>query len=1162
MYLKSIELYGFKSFAERTVLTFDRQLTAIVGPNGCGKSNIVDAIRWSLGEQSAYSLRTPQMLGVVFNGSQTRPSMNLAQVNLTFDNSSKILPIDYSEVSITRKLFRSGESEYYINKTQCRLKDIRDLVLDTGIGREGYSIFEQGKVEFVTTAKPEERRALFEEAAGVAKYKVRREETLRKLERVHNDMNRVRDIMSIIKEQINSLESAVRKARLYQKYQEELHTLEVADITQKIFKLETELKPLEKAIEEYNQLLIEKNTAIDTVSGEIANLEFEKTSREKALSQLHTELNLSDKQIALSEERSQTAVERIKEFKERQQTLKSNIVNFDERIKGLKETIEKIQVELQQQSTTASSFRTDYDIKKNEFENIKSEILQVQQKINKYNQEVFEIQNKRVNRNNELAKFNSRLGFNLNLISSKKQELKKILTEKAKLQNEIETLKAELAGLEKNISAVTDEYNQTTDKLNQLQEEFQLQEIKYNQTKEKYFVLASRISALKELHKTDPKLRAVYGVISQNFHGIHGTVSSILKFPALYTDLLTNLFGEKLNYIVCENSKVALKAIEYIKENKLGWASFIVLDSIPDIQEKKFIGELKGEKPLSSIVSCKGKYEKLLKFLVANTYFAGQTVFSECIIHGGSTEIVPPSESELKSLEEQIEVLNSELKTQEEKLNNIKSEISTTSTVQREKYSKLQESKLSKEALRKQLQDKLEELKLTNTEYETVESEIETVNKEAEKIKDTLPEIEKEISQLEELLGSIKTEITKLSAKYTELQKVEREKSIELTEVTKNLSSGEERLNSYKREVDSQTKNLQLYKDQTAEAQKEIKALSEKISEQEKILTTESNRIDELHEKKTELEKKLKSLQADYEKLCKNVNEKQNKLQGLRTELNNLQQKIHNVGIEQKGKEVEKRTLEKQLSESGIEYLDAKETYLNIEIDREQMTRLKRRIESLGAVNLAAQEQYTDLEKRYNFLLEQQQDLLKAEEDLREAIRKINTSIRENFRMVFEQVRENFKTVFSELFEGGEADLILTDEENLLESGIEVIAQPPGKKLQSITLLSGGEKALTAIALLFAFFMVKPSPICVLDEVDASLDDANISRFINLIKSFSENSQFIIITHNKRTIESADVIYGVTMEEYGISKIVSLRLQKVLQPGAFSEEKEPALINR
>ncbi|MBU0951720.1 MAG: AAA family ATPase [Elusimicrobia bacterium] len=1159
MYLKAVELCGFKSFADKTHLTFDKQLTAVVGPNGCGKSNVVDAIRWCLGEQSASSLRTPQMMGIVFNGSQTRAPLNLAEVSLTFDNSSNILPIDYTEVTITRRLFRSGESEYYINKVQCRLKDIRDMFLDTGVGREGYSIFEQGKVELITNAKPEERRAIFEEAAGVSKYKVRREETLRKLDRVHQDMNRVNDIIGVIKEQINSLESAVRKAKLYQKNQEELRTLETADTTQKIAALESELAPATSQLEELNNNALEKNTLKDQLEADVSNIQVEKTTIEKDLADNHSLLSQIDTEIAQLEERVKISQVRVKEFKERQETLTNNISNFDSTRKSLENQINTINSELQKAEETFNEHTRYYEEKKSNYENIKSEITKNTQQISKLNSYVFELVDKKTQINNDIATISNNAIATKTNISVQNQELKKVSDEKLSIEKELGNLRAQQNQSNETLSAAKQEHESLNSKISGLKEEIEILELEKDAIKQKYYELNSKMVAVRELQQKNPQLSTVHYILSSNFQGIHGTLNSILSIHDLHEELVSNLLGDKLNYLLCDTLTDAKTVIEHLEQNKKGRATFIILESLPETHSawKNFLGELRTEKPISSAVTYDPKWEKLVRFVFNNTYFSGNTVYQETVMHGGAYETKQVSpEIECKEIEEQIANLKTQENANNETLQSKEKEISELVQLQKQKYDELQQLAFNQAVFEKELSNKSGQFDLSKIEEETIQSEIKHLSEEELKLEENSPLLKNELAQIEKNTITAQTEMTQLELSVNELKDKEAGAGSEFTESAKSLSTFEERLKSYKREYETLNSNLKLQQDQYLQSTNEIQSLSERIIEQETVFAAESKNIDKLYESRAEFDKKVSELKLQQNNVYKILEQKQNQLNHLRNEITKLSEKIHDLQIIQKTKEIEKNNFETKLREAGLEYADVKDSYINIAVDPDEIIRLRRRIESIGPVNLTAQEQYTDLEKRYNFLFEQQQDLIKAEEDLRQAITKLNSSIQASFHETFDKVRENFKKLFSQLFEGGESDLILTDENNLLESGIDIVAQPQGKKLQSISLLSGGEKALTAIALLFAFFMVRPSPICILDEVDAPLDESNVTRFINIIKVFSANSQFLMITHNKRTMEAADILYGVTMEEFGISKIISIRLHKQEIPGLIAE-REP-----
>ncbi|OGS21488.1 MAG: hypothetical protein A2252_07170 [Elusimicrobia bacterium RIFOXYA2_FULL_39_19] len=1155
MYLKSVELCGFKSFADKTQLTFDRQISAVVGPNGCGKSNVVDAIRWCLGEQSANSLRSPHMMGVVFNGSQSRAPMNIAEASLTFDNSSNILPIDYTEVTVTRRLFRSGESEYYINKVQCRLKDIRDLFLDTGIGKEGYSIFEQGKVELLTNAKPEDRRAFFEEAAGVSKYKVRREETLRKLDRIHQDMNRVNDIISVIKEQISALESAVRKAKLYQKHQDELRTLEIADSTKKIFQLDTDLTPLTTQIDELNKTNLEKNTQRDQLEAELANIQVEKSVLDKELQDAYTKLNQIDTEIAKTEERISVSQVRIKEFKDRQETLRNNIANFESTKKSIEDQINIINAELHKAEETVAEHIRIHDEKKANHEGIKNNISSNQLEQSKINSRIFELIEKRKVINNELASISDTVSATKTSIHVQNHELKKIQSEQEELEKTLTAMQAHKDEITLRVTSVKTEYETITTQIQQCKQEIEILATEKDAMREQFYSLNSRMEALREIQQKDPKINTAHHIVSNNFHGIHCTVNSLLNVSEIHAGLVSNLLSDKLNYLVADTVTDAKNAITYLEQNKKGCASFIILETLPDLPETKMLGIFGSERPIASVVSYEPQWDKLFRFLFHNTYFSGTTIHQDAIMHGGVSETRQLSpELECKAIQEQINTFKVRETTCEEQLKLKEAELANLLENHNIKNNEVQQATYETASAEKEFTATTERLKLTDMEVETINSDIKRLTEEEIRLEGNAPALKTELEEVEKGINSLQAELSLIDNVIQELREKEHSAGTEYTEAAKNLSTYEERLKSYKREYETLTSNLKIQEDQHTQSVNEIQMLDGKVTEQENIFTNESKNIDTMYETRRDADKKIEDLQAKYNQIYLKVEHKQGQLSTLRTELNALSQQIHELQIIQKTKEIERQNLEKSLMDSGIDYNSIKDNYLNIEVDPEEITRLRRRIDSMGPVNLTAQEQYTDLEKRYTFLTQQQQDLSKAEEDIRSAITKINTSIQQSFHETFDKVRENFKQIFNQLFEGGEADLSLTDENNLLESGIEIFAQPQGKKLQSITLLSGGEKALTAIALLFSFFMVKPSPICILDEVDAPLDESNVTRFINIIKTFSSKSQFLMITHNKKSMEAADILYGVTMEEYGISNIISIRLSKQEVPGLISEK--------
>ncbi|MBU2567659.1 MAG: hypothetical protein KJ967_02635, partial [Elusimicrobia bacterium] len=771
-------------------------------------------------------------------------------------------------------------------------------------------------------------------------------------------------------------------------------------------------------------------------------------------------------------------------------------------------------------------------------------------KINTLNNAIMELVHKKSDRNNETSRHNSAMTYLSQNINRQAKELQKAREERTVLENDLRTLESAIDSVKAGIRETDERLENIINASNELKK-------KHQEQTEKYLTLKSKTDVLKDIRQKDPKLRAIYSILTKNMPGIHGTVSGILKISPYHTDVVQNILGEKLNYLVCSTMNDALAAIEYLEKNNLGWATLIILENLPDIEDKTPVAHLRGEKPALSVVSYDKKWEKLLKFLLSNTYFTGNLSFSEGMVRGGSAGGTQPAEISLK----EIQQVENELKNSEDELKILEGEIAASENTREELNRQSQELKLELNAKISEVKNKTEKFYITNVEIETINSEIENFKKDELENTRGLELLQSEVLAVDNSINSVQSELAQLKNSLDVLTKEESVVHQRFIESTKEFSGFESLMNSYRRELENVLLNLKNYEGQAHSSSGEIETLDKKTLEQQQIHEEETKKINACYENKSEIEKKLQEYQSENTRLSSRIEAKQGNLTCLRTEMDDLKENIHVLEIQQKTKELEMKSVTGSLQELGISFDEAKDTYLNIEVDDEQVKRLRQRILNMGNVNLAAQEEYSNLDERYNFLLNQQQDLLKAEEDLRNAINKINVSIRDDFKNTFEKVRENFKTVFSMLFEGGEADLLLTDHENLLECGIEIVVQPPGKKPQNIS-LSGGEKALTAIALLFAFFMVKPSPVCILDEVDAPLDTSNIVRFINLVKLYVENSQFLLITHNNRTMEAADILYGITMEEYGISKTISMRLHKQKEESPVSgRETIPGAVN-
>ncbi|MEN3014368.1 MAG: AAA family ATPase [Endomicrobiia bacterium] len=1137
--LKQIEIYGFKSFSERTVLTFDDTINGIVGPNGSGKSNIVDAIKWCLGEQSLKEIRAKTPTDVIFSGSESKPPLNWCEVTVVFDNSKKIFPVDYEEVSITRKMYRNGETEYYLNRVPCRLKDIKELILDTGLSSDGYGIIPQGKVEFVVSAKPEERRLLFEETAGIAKYKVKREEALRKLERVKLDMARVDDILVYIKEQMASLEQAVKKAKNYQKYKEELRVLECANAVIQTEAAQNRLKEIENlyidTTSQYTQLV----SSISQIEAEIVSLKLELSQREKELLQLKDRDTEIEKNISSS-------TQKIEGFK-------SDIFKYEEDIDKLKIEIEELNKKIEEYTNEILQLGSKKDsllsetnileqqkiLHSREYEEYREQIGESQNKIGEKNKLVNEISYQKIRIRNEissLSKQNQLINLEIHtvekdLLSNKKQ--------KEIISKEINDILNEISFLEEKKNQLLKEITELDKEIETIKLQLEKQKADYEEKNKEFYILNSKLENLSSSFSIyGYNLNRLLEVLKQHeLLEVCLPVSSIIKIDPQHYQLVSTYLGNKLFWLVVQKEEDAYKIIELIKSNALGFATFIVKQRLESLDINYEL-----DNDLLNLISFDKEWEKLVKFLFFNVKFKNNTLVSDCLIHSGYSE---------KQLQEDIASFR-------EKLNEVSSILTKISDSITNLSKDLQQNLDLKTNLEKNLilvETQLQQLYKSKTEKEeyfetiqnlesTLESDLENKKKESLNLQEKLDRLNNELKALDEQEKNLREEIENLLSCISQLQSSEVvEKYVEISSEYSRLT---QQYNNILEEIKTKN-NLIFYNQQkTQTLQREIEEKETLLEKTKQNLSKEEEILSEYLEKKKEVSLELEKLINEIENKKNQIQQKEEKLKLLSEQKEAIQQKLTSL-------EIEKNTLQNNLNnisswledKYSISLQEAVQLYGHIkEVNLETIEKLKKRLETMSAVNLAAPEEYAQLEEKYNHMVAQQQDLIKAQQDLKEAISKINKQISENFKETFYKVKQNFIKLCGILFEGGKADLLLTNEDNLLESGIEIMVQPPGKKLQNINLLSGGEKSLVAFALLFSFFMVKPAPFCVLDEADAQLDETNVVRFMNLLKDFSKDTKFLLITHNTRTMEFINTLYGVTMEELGVSKVIAIKLQK------------------
>ncbi|MFH1259753.1 MAG: chromosome segregation protein SMC [Elusimicrobiota bacterium] len=1161
MYLKRIELCGFKSFADRACLEFEPGTTVIVGPNGCGKTNVSDAIRWVMGEQSAKQMRGNRMEDVIFNGTSKRPAQSMAEVSLVFDNSQNTLPLDFPEVVVTRRLFRSGESEYLINKSPCRLKDIRDLFLDTGLGVDAYSLMEQGKVEFIISAKPEERRTLFEEAAGIAKFKARREEALHKMERVDNDLLRLNDIVTEVKKQISALDAQVRKTRQYQKYKEELRTQEIGRFAQNYSQLKTnsltvgeELIIKENNFEEASAQVRQKESAL---SADHLSL----TEEDELLVKQHEKVSVLDSEIARSEEKADRA--------------KGNQLHFNQRIQQLTEEISAKETSFQLQLETEKELAgqiSEIELKlleeqeklaqeETKWPEVKKQLADILENIDRQRGQIMSFVQKKSQINNELTGSQVQ-GEHLTA------KIEKLITEHDQLSGEKEQLLRELQELQETLAGKKNFLEQLEQSWTDFGRRKEKNRLDLGKTQTGLLECQrdldnqrTRQAALQEVEEEQTsRLSGCQAVLQQNLPGIHGRLIDLLKVPEKLEKILEVYLGAKLFHIIAENSQAAEKAIEHLKFTEGGWASFLILDRLPETNP------LDIELPQNIVrqIGYEEKYRQVVEYLLGKIFLKEDTIYGEAFLQGGSFSKQQPGflarRREIEAFQTSIAQLEEKIPQFTAQLTGLIEQQQSLAKEEREIAEQLQTTKIQLAELSKVQEGKDEDYRILTKELLSLQQEKELTEKNIEERKTIISALSKALEEntfkemeLAESLKTLEQEKEKIKAEEERINAI-------LTQIKVSVSGAQERYNHLKITRNWLIQEKENLTGDIGQRKEEIALSAQRIEEEKKLQSREAQKIEELFGQKQIFEQELEKIRLLRQERQENIAQEESALRSLRQTLNQQQEILHQQKMNFQQLSAEMNHIQQRLQQDyNTEIETALQTPPEKMLTREEIEKLKKRIETLGAVNLAAPEEYTQLEERYKFLTTQQEDLLKAKADLLSLINKINLTTRSNFENTFNQVRQNFKDLFCQLFQGGEADLALTDQGNLLETGVDILVQPPGKKLQHINLLSGGEKALTAIALLFAFFLVKPTPFCLMDEVDAPLDDHNLNRFTNLLKEAAGKSQFLIISHNKKTMSMADVLYGVTMEESGVSKVISVRFQKSSAVAPAAPE-EPVLV--
>lgn len=1189
MQLKRIEIQGFKSFADKTIIEFENGITTIVGPNGSGKSNISDAVRWVLGEQSAKSLRGSKMEDIIFAGTQQRKMLGFAEVSLVLDNTDGALPIDFAEVTVTRRVYRSGESEYLINKSSCRLKDVQELFMDTGIGKDSYSIIGQGKIEEIISSKSEERRNIFEEASGIVKYRTRRDEALRKLENTNSNLERVNDILREIDNNLGPLEEKSVVAKTYLELKAKLKDIEVKLFLNVIDNTEDELKVLEEkclAIEESIKQKEDEVTTDQRVSDDNrVSLEELLIEIEKKQEEYYSSLSEVDKLVS----RVEAFDDRVKLSQENIQTLKGEIVGNETSISLLYEEIstrtnKKDNLKLNKERFETELEEKDIELKK-VMENMgekEAQIEQVKLQIEEYKEKTNEIKLKIVESETKIENDNKRI---LNIEKESKGHISvsddMILTEN-ELKGEFETIASKKNSLQRKLEKSQFE-KEDLDKF------FATYTEKENEYKQSILETRSKLNYMTNLeNESEGYARSVKSILDLSKRNstysshVYGTLASLVSTDEKYEKAIEISMGGYLQNIVVDADKCAKELVQFLKDGMLGRATFLPIESIR-LYKDEIQSNLKDKSGYIGTAMELVKFDK--KYEAAIRLALGRTVIVDTIENGIKISKISKGNCKIVTLAGEIiastgsitggQVAGKQMTLigRSRKLNEYKARLEKLEADYTKHLAGLSGEKSRYESLINQIAEYTDEYSQISTKYSVMEERLNATIRENVKLKELRKNKEQEKELLLTEIEDLKTDINEYNKKLDDIKRELDIRQEEINEYARFNKEREEYVSGLKEDV----MNLRISLSSFDESEFAIDEMVEKIKQDIDNFENSNIRKKELiieHEKelensdaKNEQDKEgIQLLKQRAQEIMICIEELKDNKQKNIVKQGELEKQIFNsMKLLEKLKDEKNKTESKKFkydSDIGIfkdkmweEYeltissarehnksLDAYNNISKTKLDQEA-NKYKNEIKNLGDVSVSSIEEYKELKNRSEFISNQKNDLEETKSKLENLIDNTTSVMKSQFAKQFKIINENFKEVFLELFGGGKAELKLTDEKNVLESGIEIEAQPPGKKLQSMSLLSGGEKALTAIAILFAILKIKSPPFCVLDEIEAALDDINVTRFASYIKNYSAKTQFILITHRKGTMEIAGSVYGVTMQEYGVSKLISMKMK-------------------
>ena len=1181
MYLKRLELQGFKSFADKTVLEFKNGITSVIGPNGSGKSNISDAIRWVLGEQSMKSLRGSKSEDIIFAGTQARKSLGFAEVSMVIDNTDGKLPIEYSEVTVTRKLYRSGETGYFINKVPCRLKDVLELFMDTGIGKDGYSIIGQGKIDEILSNKSEDRRKVFEEAAGIVKYRTRKAESEKKLEQTKLNLLRINDILTEIESNIEPLKLQSEKAKKYLDLREELKNIEIGlfiyninEYKEKLEKIVEDIQIVEEQNQSENNKMEELQNAKDSLKQEIDNITAKIEEMQNIGFESTNKIEKINSEIGVSKERIQNNNANTERLEKEIEEVSLRITELEEEQKQKLDKKENL-------SINREKFQKELDEKQKELDELTKKLSDKELEI----EEKKKIIEGNTDKRYEIISQISTLDANFENFEKREKTAK----------SEIENLTSEIDGERNNKQEKSKEFYDIEFKKNELSNKLKEKSSKKDESMAKIkefdtmlnnLAYESRMkdSRLKFLIETEKEkegyTRSVKALLidcDKNpvlKKGTNGVLANLISVDKKYETAIEMCLGQATQNIVTDTEEDAKKLVEHLRNNKLGRASFLPVSSVrgkklDKINTKNIDGVIG---IASDLVKCDKKYEQIVLNLLGRTLIVdnmdtaikvarlnshsfrivtleGDIISNTGAITGGSVQTktvnILGRSREIESLEKEIKEIESKIK----KINKEKEEYTSSVTDVIEEVTKLE----------KELQDIEIVYAAENQKVLNIEEGISKIENRREKIKQEIEDLQKqkeqnrkEKEQKEEEISNLTTEIENLSniveefaIKNKDNQKYIDDLNFDITNLKISVSSFDESgtsidemverikqdIENNNQSIENKTNNIEKIKLDNINLNHRIKELEQEIENIKADVANSSTIVENLKNERLEKSEKLKSSE-------KEINDKFNTIEDLKGQIVKLD--VKKTKLEQDLEQVVNDLwVEYELTPNGVEDYQKPQ---NVQKAARDANLLRTQIKELGSINIDSIEEYKKTKERYDFMCEQRLDLENTATKLRGIISDMTKTMKEQFIEKFNMINKNFNEVFTELFGGGKAELKLEDEENVLECGIDIHVQPTGKKLQNMMLLSGGEKAFTAIALLFAILKINPAPFCVLDEIEAALDDVNVYRFAEYLKKFSDETQFLVITHRKGTMEAANTVYGVTMEENGVSKLLSMKL--------------------